>query len=382
MKPSFNEVKLRIVSPSFDSPLTDTLMELNHLRRQRLGGTTAPWIFFLYKNIFHILESVGSARIEGNRTTISEYIEQKIANSERSSERFSEIANVENAMDFIEESIADGSEITHRFIRELHHLAVDGLTDEGDKTPGAYRTWNVQISKSDHLPPEAYSVQAYMDELLDFINKKDLGKYDLLKTATAHHRFTWIHPFGNGNGRIVRLLTYAMLIKYGFNVKDGKLINPTAVFCNDRDLYYAKLSEADIDTDESLLSWSDYVLTGILEEVSKINKLLDFDYLYKHIMLPTVQLGVERGYLNLTEANILSVGIKLQKFIASDLDGALKKMTPRQRTHQLAKMKDSGFIKPFKDKSRTYYVSFKNNFLMRSVISILEKEGFIPPIDK
>lgn len=356
-------------------------MELNHLKRQKLGGTTAPWIFFQLKNIFHILESVGSARIEGNRTTISEYIEQKIDNKERSSERYSEIANVECAMNFIEDSISEGTEITNHFIRELHQLAVDGLTEEGDKTPGAYRTWNVQISKSTHLPPEAYSIQAYMDEFLNFVNKNDPGKYDLLKTAIAHHRFTWIHPFGNGNGRVVRLLTYALLIKYGFNVKDGKLLNPTAVFCNDRDLYYSKLSEADVGSDDSLLSWCEYVLTGILEEVSKVNKLLDFEYLYKHIMVPTIELGVERGYLNAIEANILSVGIKLQKFKATDLDDALKKLSPRQRTHQLAKMKASGFIQPLQENGRTYYVSFKNNFLMRSVITVLEKEGFIPPID-
>lgn len=357
-------------------------MELNHLKRQQLRGTTAPEMFFQLKNIFHILESVGSARIEGNRTTISEYIEQKIEQSERSTERFSEIANVESAMDFIEENISEGAEITHHFIRELHQLTVDGLSEEGDKTPGAYRTWNVEITESKHLPPPEYSVQGYMDDLLNYINSIESGKYDLLKTAISHHRFAWIHPFGNGNGRVVRLLTYAMLIKYGFNVKDGKLLNPTAVFCNDRDLYYKKLSEADVGSDDSLLSWSSYVLSGILEEVSKVNKLLDFEYLYKNIMMPTIQLGIDRGYLNTTEANILSTGIKLQRFKATDLDEALKSLTPRQRTHQVSKMKEAGFIKPLTENGRTYYVSFKNNFLMRSVISILEKEGFIPPIDQ
>ncbi|WP_011589108.1 Fic family protein [Alcanivorax borkumensis] len=181
---------LRLVSPDFDSPLTDTLMELNHLRRLKLGGTTAPWMFFQLKNIFHILESIGSARIEGNRTTISECFEQKIEHGGRSNERFSEIANVERAMEFIEEQIDEGTEITHVFIRELHNLVVDELSDEGDRTPGAYRTWNVQIQNAAHIPPEAHSVQPYMDELITFINRDDPSKYDLLKTALAHHRFT------------------------------------------------------------------------------------------------------------------------------------------------------------------------------------------------
>jgi Fic family protein len=82
-----------------------------------------------------------------------------------------------------------------------------------------------------------------------FINASDSPKYDLVKVAVAHHRFGWVHPFSNGNGRSVRLLTYALLIKYGFNVNTGgRVLNPTAVFCNDRDRYYAMLAEGDRGT--------------------------------------------------------------------------------------------------------------------------------------
>jgi len=382
MAASFQHFDLRIVNPTFDSPLIDTLMELNHLRKLKLGGTTAPWTFFQLKEIFHLLESVGSARIEGNRTTISEYVEQKIEHQERSTERFSEIANVEAAMTYIEEFVEEGTEFTHLFIRELHQLAVSGLQEEGDRTPGAYRSWGVQISRSEHQPPEAHQVSDYMDELLSFINGQDSEKYDLLKTAIAHHRFTWIHPFGNGNGRVVRLLTYAMMIKYGFNVKEGQLINPTAVFCNDRDLYYEKLSEADNGDEKSLLSWCDYVLSGVLLEVSKVNKLLDFSYLYEHILVPTIEMAVEREYLNKPEAKVLRLGIKEQSFKAGDLTKVLTDLNPRQRTHQINKMREAGFIKPVEENARIYFVNFMNNTLMRGLIKVLEQQEFIPPTDK
>jgi Fic family protein len=375
------DFELRLVSPDFDSELTDTVIELNHLRRLELRGTTAPWLFFQLKNIFHILESVGSARIEGNRTTISEYIERKIEHKERSGEQYSEIANVEAAMEFIENSIEENTEITHHFIKELHSLVVDELSSEGDKTPGAYRTWNVEIAQASHIPPDHIHVQTFMDELVAFMNQKSDDKYELLKTAIAHHRFAWIHPFGNGNGRVVRLLTYALLIKYGFNVKEGKILNPTAVFCNDRDIYYAQLAAADKGDDKSLLVWCDYVLTGILGEVKKVNQLLDFDYLYKTILVPTINLSIERRYINKEEAKVLSFGIKSQQFIASDLTDTLKGLTSRQRTHLISKMKESGFIKPLQENGRKYYVSFMNNFLMRSLIQVLEREGFIPPIN-
>jgi len=382
MTASFNHIDLQLVSPSFDSKLMDALMELNHLRKLRLYGSTAPWLFFQLKEIFHLLESVGSARIEGNRTTVSEYIEQKIEHKERSAERFSEIANVEQAMSYIEGSIESGSNISHHFIRELHHLSVDSLTEEGDRTPGAYRTWCVEIAKSQHLPPEPHLVQSYMDELVQFINNNDDQKYDLIKVAIAHHRIAWIHPFGNGNGRVVRLLTYALLIKYGFKVKDGQLINPTAVFCNDREKYYEQLAIADEGTSEALLKWCEYVLTGICDEISKVNKLLDHTYLLEYVLKPAIAMGRDRGLINKSEEAVLKMGVEKQSFKASDVAASLPKLSPRQRTHMVAKLKSSGMIRPLKEHGREYFVAFNNNYLMRSLIQILEKEDFIPSIDE
>ncbi len=89
------------------------------------------------------------------------------------------------------------------------------------------------------------AVDGYMDELIDFVTREDDPRYDLIKIAIAHHRFVWIHPFTNGNGRTVRLFTYALLMKYGFRVETAqRILNPTAVFCNDREQYYNKLRRA------------------------------------------------------------------------------------------------------------------------------------------
>jgi Fic family protein len=37
----------------------------------------------------------------------------------------------------------------------------------------------------------------------------------LIAAAAAHHRFTWIHPFLDGNGRVARLFTHAWFVKAG-----------------------------------------------------------------------------------------------------------------------------------------------------------------------
>ena len=226
--PTFRHHELCLVNPTFDSPLVDVVTELEHLRRLRLGGSTPAPVFFQLKHIFHMLESLGSARIEGNHTTLADYVESRLqAQPTQVNDQLQELANIEEAMGFIEEHFEPGHDVTEHFIRELHAMTVRGLQREGDETPGAYRQKPVQISQSEHLPPEFVSVPHYMAGLVQFVNQADPAKYDLIKVALAHHRFAWIHPFGNGNGRVVRLLTYTLLIKYGFNVKaGGRGLNP------------------------------------------------------------------------------------------------------------------------------------------------------------
>ncbi len=80
MQPTFVDYPLRIIELNFSSPLTDVVMELEHLRRLQLSGDTPPAVFFQLKTIFHTLESLGSARIEGNHTTLADYIESKVEN--------------------------------------------------------------------------------------------------------------------------------------------------------------------------------------------------------------------------------------------------------------------------------------------------------------
>lgn len=110
-----------------------------------------------------------------------------------------------------------------------------------------------------------------------------------MKIALAHHRFGWVHPFGNGNGRTVRLLTYALLIKYGFNVQaGGRVLNPTAVFCNDRERYYSMLAEADTGTEQGLENWCLYVLAGISSELKKVDQLTNHQFLSSKILYPAI----------------------------------------------------------------------------------------------
>lgn len=378
--PVFVHHDLTLLNPAFDSPLVDVVTELEHLRRLQLRGTTPAPVFFQLKTIFHMLESLGSARIEGNHTTLADYVESKLDGAPHAAtDQLREMENIEAAMAYIEQIMTPGAALTEHLIRELHTLTVRGLELEGDATPGAYRKTAVRIAQSEHLPPEAIQVPQYMQELVAFINEKHNQKYDLIKVALAHHRFGWIHPFGNGNGRVVRLLTYALLIEYGFNVKaGGRVLNPTAVFCNDRDRYYALLARADTGIPQGREDWCIYVLQGILEELRKVDRLTDYDYLSEKILAPALTHAKERQLVTALEEAILRITAKKGVVKASDLAVAMPDMAAPQRTYQIRKLVERKMLQPIESGARQYTLGFSNSYLIRGVILALSNEGFIP----
>jgi Fic family protein len=379
MMPKFTHADLKLINPSFDSPVIDLVIALEKLRGKMLTGSTPAPIFFQLKHIFHLLESIGSARIEGNNTTIAEYIETTIGGISDVNSDIREIQNIEKAMKFIDDNIADNP-INRAFISQIHKLIVEDLpsTGEGDKTPGLYRQFDLKINKSAHKPPQFFSVDSYMDELFSFIGSEASPKYDLLRVAIAHHRFVWIHPFGNGNGRTVRLFTYAMLIKLGFNVNIGRrILNPTAVFCTDRQTYYNFLGEADTNEEQGILNWCEYVLRGLEYEIEKIDRLLDYSYLKEEILFPMINYSLERQIITPLEGKILKVSIDKEVIKASDVKPLFDKKNDSEVSREIKKLIEKKMLRSINEKGRKYVISFDNNYLLRGVIKLLGDKGFL-----
>jgi Fic family protein len=385
MSNSFKYHPLGLVNPEFGSNLTNLVIELDALRRKTFSGTTHPLIFFQLKKLFHILESIGSARIEGNNTTIAEYIETKIETqpTKNGSEKIREIQNVEKALQFIDQNI-DSIIINRAFISEIHKMVVDGLIPapdgDGDATPGQYRIVPVTIKNAKHIPPEnQILVDQYMEELFDFIATNHGTQYDLLKTAIAHHRFVWIYPFRNGNGRTVRLFTYTMLLKQGFKIDMlDRILNPTAVFCNNRDTYYDMLSGADTGATEGMLIWCEYVLSGLKDEMQKIDKLADYKYLTTEILLPAIAYSEQRKLITDTEAKILKKVIEKQEIQNSDLKEILGDKDVSIISRTIKKLVNQHMLKPIKEGARKYTLCFESSYLIRGVMNALGDKGFLP----
>jgi len=382
MNPVFRHHDLRLVTPEFDSSLTSLILKLDYLRRKRLSGSTPPGIFFQLNDIFHTLESIGSARIEGNNTTIAEYIEARPGPSDGPppNKDIQEILNMERAMAFIDDNVNDVM-LGRAFVRELHKKVVEGLPPpphgEGDHAPGSYRVKPVSISGSAHRPPDPLHIEGYMDELFGFIGHEDALQHDLLKVAIAHHRFLWIHPFTNGNGRTVRLFTYAMLVKQGFRVDVGRILNPSAVFCLDRENYYRYLALADTGERGHILSWCEYVLSGLRDEIEKTDRLLDYKYLKNEILLPAIRYSKGRKLVSDVEAKVLERAVEKKEVRASDLKGVFAGKTATEVSRNIRRLRDNKMLKPVGEGKRKYIIRLDNTSLMRGIIKLLGDKGFI-----
>lgn len=368
----FKYYKLELITPEFNSKLMELILSLEHLRKNSLIETNNIY-FDQIKVLFHTLESIYSARIEGNRTTISDFIVSKAVNKTNSEDYLKEIQLIENAINFINEN--KGFPINKIFISELHKIATSHLEREGSSTPGEYRNINVKIKKAIHTPPEAFLVHECMQELIDFINKDDPSQYDLIKIALAHHRFVWIHPFDNGNGRTSRLLTYAMLLKYDFNVNN--LVNVSAIFCLNRDKYFKHLDLADTGKKENLVYWCEYVLIGLKSEMEKIYKLANTKY-FSTILFIIFKRLFEFGITNEEETKSLNCIIKdgnLFNLSNSLLQNRLK-VDSRRATYLLSLLKKKDLI--ISTDKKEYILNLQNIEISKTLIYILEKEGLIP----
>jgi len=123
---------------------------------------------------------------------------------------------------WIDEGGLTGRAVTQEGLKETHrrfceHLPDDLLWAEDPTTkerirvvPGQLRERDVKVGR--HVPISPGAVPRFLTRFEAVYSA--LGKTEaILAAAAAHHRFAWIHPFLDGNGRVVRLMSHAMMLE-------------------------------------------------------------------------------------------------------------------------------------------------------------------------
>lgn len=175
-----------------------------------------------------------SNSIEGNTLTLQEtkmVIEEGFTIKGKSLREHFEAVNHQEAIKYIESLISDRYKLTESDILNTHELVLQKIEKD---FAGRLRTSGVRISGANFVPPNALKVPDLLNELINWVTKSDLDI--IIKSTIFHHRFVWIHPFFDGNGRTVRLVFNLLLMQEGYP--------PAIILKNDRKKYYDALNAA------------------------------------------------------------------------------------------------------------------------------------------
>ncbi len=158
-----------------------------------------------------------------------------------------------DALKKLESIVHHDIKVTETLIKDFHRMILVEMSDgESEINPGEYKTrpnylYSVTGERIDFEPPQ--EVPDQMNRLVNWLNnhidppKRKRHQYDLHPLLIAcgfHIRFVMIHPFGDGNGRMARILMNLILMLCGYV--------PAVVRQEKRKAYYTALDQSSLDT--------------------------------------------------------------------------------------------------------------------------------------
>lgn len=161
------------------------------------------------------------------------------------------IRDHESAIDRVFDFVGSQRPLSTSFIKQLHQLLTKNQTHTeaidqfGNLNSVELRSgeWKIQPNNPTrdgetfyYCPPE--QVASQMDELVKLHLQHDTKNIPPdVEAAWLHHRFTQIHPFQDGNGRVARMLASLVFIRAGWF--------PLVITRDERDIYIDSLEQAD-----------------------------------------------------------------------------------------------------------------------------------------
>ncbi|MEQ1756208.1 MAG: Fic family protein [Micropepsaceae bacterium] len=156
--------------------------------------------------------------------------------------------------------------------------------------PGELRTRDVAVGQ--HVPVSAGALPRFLKRFEEVYAR--LGKTDsILASAAAHHRLLWIHPFLDGNGRVARLMSHAMLLQA---LDMGGIWSIARGLARNVATYKGLLTQADLSrrndlggrgtlSEEALAEFTHFFLTICLDQVAFMEELVEPNRLRARILM-------------------------------------------------------------------------------------------------
>ena len=179
----------------------------------------------------------------------------------------------------------------HReFFKEMptELLQLDGVPI----VPGKWRAELPEVAVGYHQPPSFQRLPDFMAYFeVQYGSVRNLEAVRLLAIPAAHHRMNYIHPFRDGNGRVSRLMSHAMLLQAGLGAHGlWSISRGLARGLNDRTQYKIMMNNADTprqgDTDgrgnlstRALRDFTAWFLRVCADQIEFMSGLFAFDSL-------------------------------------------------------------------------------------------------------
>jgi Fic family protein len=213
-------------------------------------------------------EAIASSRIEGTYATAQELMLFEISPHDSKSSTsqvnaWREVHNYANALAHGNDRLAE-LPFCGKLIKELHDILMKGVRGQHSNR-GEWREHQVAIgSDRRYVPPPKPEMEKCLDDLEKYINAPDNGYDPLVRAFIVHYQIEAIHPFGDGNGRIGRVLLSLMIANW------CKLSRPwlymSAFFERWKDEYVDNLFR--VSTEGGWEKWIEFCLNGTIHQAT------------------------------------------------------------------------------------------------------------------
>ena len=195
-------------------------------------------------------EAVYSSVIEGAFTRREQAVDFIRQNKQPRNKSEQMVKNNYDALTYVLEHLED--EISEETILQIANIVTRSAAEvqvTGYRDGAVYVTGREGVV---YTPPQTDAVPEMMRSLVTFIQKSEL--HPLLKACIAHFYFVYIHPFGDGNGRTARALSYMMLLQSGYDF--FRYFSISGIVAEERGKYYRSMRNVE-DSDGDMTYFID-----------------------------------------------------------------------------------------------------------------------------
>lgn len=319
----------------------------------------------------------GTTALEGNPLSETEVRHQldllaEQQDSQPSRSAYVQVRNAGRAQDWVWERFAPtgAPPLSANDVLRMHALVTEG-SDERDNVPGRLRTHPVVVGTEAlggvHPGAPPTRLRRLLDEFVEFLSSRRLREqHPVVRALLAHFFLVTIHPFGDGNGRVSRLVEAGVPFQGGYNVFG--FYGLSNYFYRHGDEYKRLLQESRGSVPFDLNAFMAFGLAGFAAELKGINNFIKTKLnrvVYRDTLVRALgqREGARRRVLNQREYGLLdfllretepvdpfadepSRRIALSELIhAPYVAATYRNVTPRTFQRELIRLANKGFIR-------------------------------------